>query len=170
MRYSYAKNSWNQESSRSRQQWMAQNSTVYALQAARCHTILGQDTGLVSTKEKKLFNELTLSGSATDQEIIHRVTSVFQQYFHYSGQPDRLTFLYRCSMRLKRKLLNHFPSRIVRNDRLFVESGSSSALEEKEPAEPVLTLTGQRMPLKKIMNISANALAAPSTRKKKNAA
>ena len=30
-------------------------------------------------------------------------------------------------MRLKRKLLNHFPSRIVRNDRLFVESGSSSA-------------------------------------------
>lgn len=26
-------------------------------------------------------------------------------------------------------------------------------LEEKEPAEPVLTLTGQRMPLKKIMNI-----------------
>ena len=43
-------------------------------------------------------------------------------------------------------------------------------LEEKEPAEPVLTLTGQRMPLKKIMNISANALAAPSTRKKKNAA
>ena len=127
MRYSYAKKFLDQESSRSRQQWMAQNSTVYALQAARCHTILGQDTGLVSTKEKKLFNELTLSGSATDQEIIHRVTSVFQQYFHYSGQPDRLTFLYRCSMRLKRKLLNHFPSRIVRNDRLFVESCSSSA-------------------------------------------
>lgn len=127
MRYSYAKKFLDQESSRSRQQWMAQNSTVYALQAARCHTILGQDTGLVSTKEKKLFNELTLSGSATDQEIIHRVTSVFQQYFHYSGQPDRLTFLYRCSMRLKRNLLNHFPSRIVRNDRLFVESGSSSA-------------------------------------------
>lgn len=101
MRYSYAKKFLDQESSRSRQQWMAQNSTVYALQAARCHTILGQDTGLVSTKEKKLFNELTLSGSATDQEIIHRVTSVFQQYFHYSGQPDRLTFLYRCSMRLK---------------------------------------------------------------------
>ena len=106
MRYSYAKKFLDQESSRSRQQWMAQNSTVYALQAARCHTILGQDTGLVSTKEKKLFNELTLSGSATDQEIIHRVTSVFQQYFHYSGQPDRLTFLYRCSMRLKLSLIH----------------------------------------------------------------
>ena len=39
-------------------------------------------------------------------------------------------------------------------------------LEEKEPAEPVLTLTGQRMPLKKIMNISANALAAPLPERK----
>ena len=47
-----------QESSRSRQQWMAQNSTVYALQAARCHTILGQDTGLVSTKEKNFSTNL----------------------------------------------------------------------------------------------------------------
>ena len=170
MRYSYAKKFLDQESSRSRQQWMAQNSTVYALQAARCHTILGQDTGLVSTKEKKLFNELTLSGSATDQEIIHRVTSVFQQYFHYSGQPDRLTFLYRCSMRLKRKLLNPFPYVLSEMTDFSLNLVLHQPLEEKEPAEPVLTLTGQRMPLKKIMNISANALAAPSTRKKKNAA
>lgn len=60
MRYSYAKKFLDQESSRSRQQWMAQNSTVYALQAARCHTILGQDTGLVSTKREKTFQRTYL--------------------------------------------------------------------------------------------------------------
>ena len=170
MRYSYAKKFLDQESSRSRQQWMAQNSTVYALQAARCHTILGQDTGLVSTKEKKLFNELTLSGSATDQEIIHRVTSVFQQYFHYSGQPDRLTFLYRCSMRLKRKLLNHFPSRIVRNDRLFVESGSSSAPGGKGTGRTGPDFNRTADASEKDYEYIRQCFGAPSTRKKKNAA
>ena len=128
MRYSYAKkNSWiRNQAVPDSSGWLR---TVLSMHCRPQDVILfsGRIQGLSPQKSKKLFNELTLSGSATDQEIIHRVTSVFQQYFHYSGQPDRLTFLYRCSMRLKRKLLNHFPSRIVRNDRLFVESGSSSA-------------------------------------------
>src|SRR5699024_10194812 len=39
------------ELTRSRQQWMAQNSLVYALQAARCRLVLGKDMGLANPWE-----------------------------------------------------------------------------------------------------------------------
>lgn len=112
-----------QEQSWSRQQWMAQNSLVYALQAARCRLILGQSPGLANPWERKLFEELQYDASWTSQEIADWTLEIFQQYFHIhtaSGRPALPARLWRALGTCWRHfLLKRMPSRFVRTDTLL---------------------------------------------------
>lgn len=123
LRTEYAHSFFEQESSRSRQQWMAQSSLIYALQAARCREILGKDPGLIHPREKKLYQELTFSRTITSQELIDRLRSIFKTYFHYTGQPDKITFLYRFWKILYRFSVHFLPTRMVQNDTLLIGQG-----------------------------------------------
>ena len=92
MRYSYAKNSWirNQAVPHS-SGWLR---TVLSM-LCRPQDVILFSAGYRAClhKREKTFQRTYLKWFFNRSEIIHRVTSVFQQYFHYSGQPDRLTFL-----------------------------------------------------------------------------
>lgn len=124
LRRDYALRFFEQERLISRQQWMSQDSTVYALWEARCRGILGRDAGPIRPGEQELFRLLTCSGNMTDQEVADRITEVFRAYFHYTGQPDRITAMYRVFGRLRRRLREKIPMRIIRRETLQIAGGS----------------------------------------------
>lgn len=98
LREEYAHRFFLQESSMSRQQWMAANSLVYALQSARCRQILGKETGLIIPWEKSLFLALSGDASWSAQEITSHLFEVFRKYFHFhasSRHPSLLTNFWR---------------------------------------------------------------------------
>lgn len=88
MRTECARQFFRQQLSRSRQQWMAQNSLVYALQAARWRTVLGKDPGLVNPWERKLFEELAFPAEWDAVRICAHATDIFRRYFRF-GTPFR---------------------------------------------------------------------------------
>lgn len=116
------------ELTRSRQQWMAQNSLVYALQAARCRLVLGKDMGLANPWERSLFLALQYDGSLTAQEIADRTIQVFRRFFHagFSSGPVRLSILGKMRNKMHQFLLKKLPSRLVRTDTLLM-TGTAAA-------------------------------------------
>ena len=124
LRREYATTFLEQELFRSRQQWMAQNSTVYALQAARCRAILGKDRKLRSPRERRLYDELTFTGELTSEQLIRRVTDVLQQYYHYDGKPDPFTFSYRILKYLHALIQRALPLKVVRSEALHIGMSS----------------------------------------------
>ena len=120
MRLRHAETFFAQELSRSRQQWMAQNSLVYALQAARCRLVLGKEAGLVNPWERRLFADLQYDGAMTAQEIRERTLQVFRRYFPILSSPGRPSVLAGLRQKLRRFLLRRLPSRLVRTDTLLM--------------------------------------------------
>lgn len=124
LRQEYAVTFFEQEFTRSRQQWMSQNSTVYALQAARCRAILGKDTKLRNPRERELYDGLTFTGELTSEQLIRRVTDVLQRYYHYNRKPDPVTFSYRIFKYLHTFIQKALPLKVVRSEALHIGMSS----------------------------------------------
>lgn len=108
LRHSCAESFFEQQFTKSRQQWMAQNSLVYALQSARWNTVLGKEPGLVNPWEKKLFQELAFSGDWDARQIAGHAYSVLRRYFRFiPGRAERSLLL------LLKNRLSSFTSRIL---------------------------------------------------------
>ena len=108
LRHACAEMFFEQQFTKSRQQWMAQNSLVYALQSARWNTVLGKEPGLVNPWEKNLFQELAFSGDWDARQIADHAYSVLRRYFRFSpGQAEHSLLLL-----LKNRLFS-FPTRIL---------------------------------------------------------
>ena len=60
---------------------MAQNSLVYALQAARCRLVLGKEASLLNPWERNLFRDLQYSGNMNTQEIYDQSLLIFENIF-----------------------------------------------------------------------------------------
>lgn len=118
LRQEHAKDFFLQEQNRSRQQWMAQNSLVYALEAAKWRTVSGKDSGLLNPWEKNLFQELLFHSSMDTQEIEDRILDIFSRYFPYqvNGKPRLLfqNFYRKISAHIRKRL----PVRIMRTEDL----------------------------------------------------
>lgn len=119
-RKEYAHYFFQQELFRSRQQWMAQNSLVYAMQAARCRQILGRDPGLVNPWEKKLFRELQYDASMSSEEIAERTLSIFRRYFPLHDSLTIPALLFSLKKKYLPFLKKHLPSRMIRTDTLLM--------------------------------------------------
>lgn len=124
MRAACAENFFTQQLTRSRQQWMAQNSLVYALQEARWRTVLGRPAGLKNPWERRLFEELDYDEKMDAGDIMDRTLDIFRRYFHFDGTSGRLPLsrLRRILGGMARKAL---PVRFTRSEDLSF--GSSSA-------------------------------------------
>lgn len=116
LRLKHAEEFFEREERLSKQQWMAMNSVVYALQAAKCREVLGRDTGLVSPKEKRLYRELQYGGDMTPEEIEARTLDIFRRYYRFSPSDGRegLGLL----QKLKKVLSRPLPIKIIRNESL----------------------------------------------------
>lgn len=129
LRHACAEIFFEQQFTKSRQQWMAQNSLVYALQSARWNTVLGKEPGLVNPWEKNLFQELAFSGDWDARQIADHAYSVLRRYFRFSpGQAEHSLLLL-----LKNRLFSFptriLPSRMMRaEDLTFSRDGSGNGI------------------------------------------
>lgn len=144
MRTAYAHTFFEQEEQRSKQQWMAQNSLVYSMQAARCRVILGQDPGLIHPREKRLFQELAYDGGMTDQEIADRTIDILRRYLHFTPHARVSRPVSSILKKLERFLSTLLPSRVVREEALHLgrsaDSGGNGRISGKigidQPSSP----------------------------------
>lgn len=115
----------------SRQQWMAMNSSVHALQAAKCRELLGQEPRLISSKERSLYEELKFGGDMTSEDIETESLRIFRKYYHLSpaGLDERslLTALARIRNSL-RHLRSMLPLGAVRTEGLVFGKPSDTAV------------------------------------------
>lgn len=132
MRKEHASRFFQEETSRTKQQWMAQNSLVYALQSARCRLVLGKDPGLLRPRERQLFEKLTFPADITDREIAERIMEIFRQYFHCLGSLSSIAPLMAAWRRLERLITRALPARLVRNETLQI--GNVSGISAKKNA------------------------------------
>ncbi|HJA19449.1 MAG TPA: hypothetical protein H9959_06080, partial [Candidatus Mediterraneibacter ornithocaccae] len=129
MRLACAEAFFEQQFTRSRQQWMAQNSLVYALQSARWNTVLGRGPGLVNPWERKLFEELTYSGEWDARQIAEHTFQILHRYFHFSREHADRTFLLRLKNRFASFISRLLPSRVMRTEDLtFARDGAGNGV------------------------------------------
>lgn len=129
MRLACAEAFFEQQFTRSRQQWMAQNSLVYALQSARWNTVLGRGPGLVNPWERKLFEELTYSGEWDARQIAEHTFQILHRYFHFSRERAGRTFLLRLKNGLASFTSRVLPSRVMRTeDLIFAQDESGNGV------------------------------------------
>ena len=126
LRTAYAKQFFLDEKEKSRQQWMAQNSFVYTLQAAKWHRVLGEPDRLILPWKKALFSELlSIDGSMDAEAVRDRILDIYRKYFHFDPEGARR----RIHLRIKGflgNLLSRTPSgQVMRND--MIEIGMTAA-------------------------------------------
>lgn len=138
LRRSHAKEFFRQEQNLSRQQWMAQNSLVYALQAAKCREVLGKDSGLIRPREKKLYQELQYSGQLSSQEIADRTLDILRRYFHFTKSTGKASRLQRFFLKLKTIGARPLPFNITRSQNLLIGSTNVSAAGHQLTAASIL--------------------------------
>lgn len=126
LRRQHARDFFLEENSRSRQQWMAQNSLIYDLESAKWRHVLGKAPGLMNPWEKKLFQELMYPEEITSQEIYDRTIDIFRRYFRFRDG-HRLTGVFDA---IRKKILRPFshrgPVRMVRTDDLTMTQAAAA--------------------------------------------
>ena len=127
LRHACAEEFFRRQPERSRQQWMAQNSLVYALQAARWNTVLGKAAGLVSPRERALFRELAYSGEWNTAQIAEHTYDIFQRYFHFDRKKSRYSMLAKLRGALSSFTQKALPSRVMRAEDLTFARDASGA-------------------------------------------
>lgn len=125
LRTACAEEFFRQQQMKSRQQWMAQDSLVNALQEARWRTVLGKTPGLVSPREKRLFEELTFHGDMTAVEISERFCDILRRYFHFDKERAARPSFLKIRRKLEQILSRALPSRIMRAEDLTFGSSDS---------------------------------------------
>ncbi|OUP83569.1 hypothetical protein B5F07_09845 [Lachnoclostridium sp. An169] len=118
LRTSCAETFFRQQLTRSRQQWMAQNSLVYALQEARWRTVLGKAPGLVNPRENRLFGELAFHGDMTAEEISNRFCDILRRYFHFDRECAVRSPLLKVRRKIDHILSRALPSKVMRAEDL----------------------------------------------------
>lgn len=127
LRISCAEEFFRHRLERSRQQWMAQNSLVYALQSARWNTVLGKSPGLVSSRERNLFRELAYSGDWDITQIAEHTFDILHRYFHFDRNNSRSPMLAKVRSVLSSLTLRALPSRVMRSEDLTFARDASGA-------------------------------------------
>lgn len=126
LRLEHARDFFLQDGQKSRQQWMAQNSLVYALEAAKWRQVLGKEPGLVNPWERQLYKELLYPGDMTAQEIYDRTLEILHRYFRYSGKHPFAGFFTGFRQKFFHPVLRGLPRRLIRSDDLNMGRTGSS--------------------------------------------
>ena len=121
LRHAHAEDFFSREYQLSRQEWMAKNQLVYAMQAARWRRVLGQRLPAMLPWEKELDQALACPGTLDGAGLEAALRECFRKYLQFDGtvhtrQPFRLHFDERWAPLLTKLL----PTEIVRTDDLAI--------------------------------------------------
>ena len=138
LRLEHAQEFFRQDDQKSRQQWMAQNSLVYALESAKWRQVLGKEPGLINPWEKELFKELLYPAELTSQEIYDRTLAIFHRYFRYRKEHPLSSFLTGIREGFSHRFFRRLPRRMIRSDDLNL--GRTGSAQGKITARQGLAL------------------------------
>ena len=98
MREKHARAFFEEETTMSRQEWMAKNNLLYSLLSDRWALVLGRKSPVLSPREKRISKKLRAGGTLDTDGLIATMRSIFQEDFlfsHFTGYPEEFTFHFR---------------------------------------------------------------------------
>ena len=111
----------------SRQEWMAKNQLVYALQSARWKAVLGQKPPVLAPWEKSLSAALACPGTLSGEELAEAVRIAFRKYLRFDGTAHaKKPFTLHFGERWVPLLTKLFTTEMVRTDDLAIDRSAAA--------------------------------------------
>lgn len=111
----------------SRQEWMAKNQLVYALQSARWKAVLGQKPPVLTPWEKGLSAALACPGTLNGEELTETVRTAFRKYLRFDGTAHaKKPFTLHFGERWVPLLTKLFTTEMVRTDDLAIDRSAAA--------------------------------------------
>ena len=111
----------------SRQEWMAKNQLVYALQSARWKAVLGQKPPVLAPWEKGLSAALACPGTLSGEELTVAVRTAFRKYLRFDGTAHaKKPFTLHFGERWVPLLTKLFTTEMVRTDDLAIDRSAAA--------------------------------------------
>ena len=111
----------------SRQEWMAKNQLVYALQSARWKAVLGQKPPVLAPWEKGLSAALSCPGTLSGEELTEAVRTAFRKYLRFDGTVHaKKPFTLHFGERWVPLLTKLFTTEMIRTDDLAIDRSAAA--------------------------------------------
>lgn len=111
----------------SRQEWMAKNQLVYALQSARWKAVLGQKPPVLAPWEKGLSAALACPGTLSGEELTEAVRTAFRKYLRFDDTAHaKKPFTLHFGERWVPLLTKLFTTEMVRTDDLAIDRSAAA--------------------------------------------
>ena len=111
----------------SRQEWMAKNQLVYALQSARLKAVLGQKPPVLAPWEKGLSAALSCPGTLSGEALIDAIREAFRKYLRFDGTAHaKKPFTLHFGERWVPLLTKLFTTEMVRTDDLAIDRSAAA--------------------------------------------
>ena len=111
----------------SRQEWMAKNQLVYALQSARWKAVLGQKPPVLAPWEKGLSAALACPGTLSGEELTEAVRTAFRKYLRFDGTAHaKKPFTLHFGERWVPLLTKLFTTEMIRTDDLAIDRSAAA--------------------------------------------
>ena len=111
----------------SRQEWMAKNQLVYALQSARWKAVLGQKPPVLAPWEKGLSAALACPGTLGGEELTVAARTAFRKYLRFDGTAHaKKPFTLHFGERWVPLLTKLFTTEMIRTDDLAIDRSAAA--------------------------------------------
>ena len=111
----------------SRQEWMAKNQLVYAVQSARWKSVLGQKPPVLTPWEKGLSTALACPGTLSGEELADAIREAFRKYLRFDGDAHaKKPFSLHFGERWVPLLTRLFTTEMVRTDDLAIDRSAAA--------------------------------------------
>ena len=111
----------------SRQEWMAKNQLVYAVQSARWKSVLGQKPPVLTPWEKGLSAALACPGTLSGEELADAIREAFRKYLRFDGDAHaKKPFSLHFGERWVPLLTRLFTTEMVRTDDLAIDRSAAA--------------------------------------------
>ena len=111
----------------SRQEWMAKNQLVYALQSARWKAVLRQKPPVLAPWEKGLSAALACPGTLSGEELTEAIRTAFRKYLRFDGTAHaKKPFTLHFGERWVPLLTKLFTTEMVRTDDLAIDRSAAA--------------------------------------------
>ena len=111
----------------SRQEWLAKNQLVYALQSARWKAVLEQKPPVLAPWEKGLSAALACPGTLSGEELTEAVRTAFRKYLRFDGTAHaKKPFTLHFGERWVPLLTKLFTTEMVRTDDLAIDRSAAA--------------------------------------------
>ena len=111
----------------SRQEWMAKNQLVYALQSARWKAVLGQKPPVLAPWEKGLSAALSCPGTLSGEALTDAIREAFRKYLRFDGTAHaKKPFTLHFGERWVPLLTKLFTTEMIRTDDLAIDRSAAA--------------------------------------------